>query len=91
MLNQCSPLAVPGLLILDQVKGLDGAEAAEQLTTLLLVQVVGQPTNEDALALVCARHLRAQGLSVSKCFKNQATAEVGWPQTGEPGTCRSCS
>ena len=46
-----SPLAGARIPVLDEVKGLDDAKAAEQLTALLLRQVVGQPANKDALSL----------------------------------------
>ena len=56
-----SPLAVPGVPVLDQVKALDGPEAAQKLPALILSQVVGQAAHEDAVGVVVGVALWGQG------------------------------
>jgi len=43
------PLAHAGLLVLDELKALDGAKAAQQLAALLVGQVVGDAAHKDAV------------------------------------------
>mmetsp|Transcript_23388 Transcript_23388/g.64608 ORF Transcript_23388/g.64608 Transcript_23388/m.64608 type:complete len:219 (+) Transcript_23388:656-1312(+) len=47
--NEAIPLAHAGLLVLDELKALDGAEAAQQLAALLLSQVVGDAAHKNAV------------------------------------------
>jgi hypothetical protein len=46
-----SPLAVARLLVLDQVKRLDGAKGLQQLAALVLSEVVGQAANKHTVRL----------------------------------------
>ena len=62
-----APLGLPRLAVLDEVEGLDGAEAAQQLPALLVGQVVRQAAHEHAvLRIRAAAH--AARLHVPICW-----------------------
>ena len=68
-----SPLGVPGVAVLDELKGLDGAKGTQQLAALLVGEVVGQAAHKHALGGVCAaRRAGLRRVSESKVEKSKS-------------------